>query len=138
MVEYKDLSTITTGSVVHYHEYTLDIHERKKLTGEVEGLLLTHILPNVALSADEIKSYYNIKGDANLTPLSCVPNHRIVLQVGTDHNSVPVYTTINLNEYFMSQGLQTVECEIYEQPQPQTPIQILGFNSYEFGSKFKT
>lgn len=138
MVKYEELSTIPTGSLVRYKEYKLDRHERLKLNGEIEGTLFLFIPAGTALSADEIKTYYNIKGDEGIQVLSNTPHHRLVVQVGFDKQNIPIYSTINLIEYFMSEGHQTVEYEDFIQAKPTKPSEILGFNSYEFGSKFKT
>lgn len=138
MVAYDDLNKIPSGSVVRYKEYKLEMNEKLTLIGEIEGIMLAHIEANSALSADEIRSYYNLSGNEGLQPLSKVTHRRIVLQVGNTQQGVPIYTTINLNSYFMSVGQQVVEYEQYVQPQPEKPIDILGFNSYDFGAKFKT
>ena len=135
-MKYEDLRNIPIGSVIHYTEYTLDIHERLKLVGEISGTLVLVIPAGTKLSAEEIKTYYHLSSIENVPNLSCLPNDRVVLQVGIDNLNIPIYTTVNLNKYFMETGQQVLDY-IEQQAKPQTPSQILGFGAYDVGQKFK-
>ena len=135
---YDNIPQIPQKSVVRFKEFILDRHENKKLSKEVEGILLTVVTPEQSLDGETLKIYYPDMDESQHPILSLQPFYRLVLEVGTNRLGLPVYTTVHPNKYFMMVGLQEVDWEenIIE-VQPEIPSQILGFSSYDIGSKFK-
>ena len=137
-MNYDNIPQIPQKSVVHFKEFTLDRHEKKKLSKEVKGILLTIITPEQSLDGEILKMYYPDTDENQHPILSLQPFYRLVLETGTNRLGMPVYTTVHTNKYFMLVGLQEIDWkENVIEVQPEIPSQILGFNSYDIGSKFK-
>lgn len=134
---YEQSSNIPLQSLIEFKEYELDRHENKKVRVDVSGVLHAIIAPNEKLSSDLIEVYYKGVSEEVYPVLSCNPFVRLVLTIGTDKIGSPIYRVIALNTYYMSVGLQDLEYEEQFTPQPELLNQILGFNSYSFGGKFK-
>lgn len=133
---YGQIGSIPLKSLVHFKEYELDRHDNKKLKIQVDGELFTVIPPEDCLNNEFIALYYKGVSEESYPSLSYSSFIRLVLIVGTDKNGMPAYKTVELNPYYMLVRLQEVEYEENHLQQDVTNY-ILGFNSYEFGTKFK-
>ena len=137
LAKYEDSFNIPLKSAVHFKEYILDRHENKKLRNQTDGILSAIIKPEDSLSCDEIATYYqNVPQQFHIN-LSRDAFVRLVLDVGQDRQGMPIYRVVSLNKYYMMVGLQELEYEQAQETMPELPNQILGFNSYNFGEKFK-
>ena len=137
VTDYDKALEVPLKSLVHFKEYALDRHERKQLLQEIDGELFTILSPEERLSADSIRVYYPELHESSYHSVSHSPFIRLVIQIGASKLGIPIYRTVTLNKYFMMVGLQTVEYEEMVIAQPTVPNQILGFNSYDIGNKFK-
>ena len=136
-IKYDKALSIPLKSTLHFKEYMLDRREKKQLCNEIDGELLTVVSPEDRLNSDLIREYYPDFPESDYPSLSHSPFIRLVVRIGMNKLGIPVYHTITLNEYYMSVGLQTLEYEDSVEYKPILPNQILGFNSYEVGKKFK-
>lgn len=134
---YENIVNIPTKSTVEFKQYTLDRHENKKLEESVVGELFAVIPPLEQLNSDLIETYYKGVSHEYYPALSQSPDTRLVITVGYDRMGIPIYKTISINKYFNSIGLQTIEYKESAVYKPELPNQILGFNSYDIGKKFK-
>ena len=108
---YGQLSSIPLNSLIHFKEYELDRHDKRKLKTQVDGTLFTVIQPEESLNKELIDLYYKGISESFYPSLSCSSFTRFVLMTGTDKAGMPVYKTIELNPYYMLVKLQTVEYE---------------------------
>lgn len=137
-MNYEEVPKIPLNSVIKFIQYKLDRHEKKSVDIVIEGILFAVITPETQLDAGLIQTYYPEAEEFDYPALSYQPFYRLVVTTGEDKRGLPIYKTIHLNKYFMIVGIQTLEFrENVIEVQPEIPSQILGFNSYEFGSKFK-
>ena len=73
-----------------------------------------------------------------LVALSVYPFYRLILVVGSSQLGVPIYKAIHTNKYFIHVNLQKVSYKQSEKIIQQViPQNILGYDSYEVGQKFK-
>ena len=134
---YGDIVNIPIKSMVEFKQYSLDRHENKKLEDTVVGELFTIIPSCEQLSLELLETYYKGVSSEHYTALSYSPDIRLVIIIGNDRMGIPIYKTISINSYFYSVGLQTIEYKELTTFKPELPNQILGFSSYDIGSKFK-
>ena len=104
-------SSIHSGSVIKFKEYSLDRHERKKLSLEIDGAVVQDIIgANQPISKDLMVRYYG-EGldDTTYLQLSSVNCMRVVLIVGNTEDNQPIYKVILFNQDFYNLGLQEIE-----------------------------
>lgn len=135
--DYDNITKIPLNSKVTWKQYQLQMNEKKHLQYDISGILFAIITPEEALDAELIRTYYKGVDEKYFPQLSQSAFIRLVLQVENDQFGMPQYVTVSLNKYYMMVGVQTLEYEQYVSPQPSVPTDILGFNSYELGNKFK-
>lgn len=136
-VTYEKINNIPLKSVVTFREYSLDRNEKRILHNEVIGELSSIIYPGEGLDIQMIELYYPDVDQEYYPVFSVKTFYRLVLVTGTNRFGLPKYQVIDLNQYYMNVRLQTVEYDESVKPVIETPSQLLGFNSYEIGSKFK-
>ena len=140
MVNYSDISKaiIPQKSFINFKEYHLDRHERKVITMEIQDMQVAAlILPNVALSREQLSIYYGDSlEDTEYLAISSLNYYRVVLQItDPDHPEIGAsYKVLSLNQYFMFTGLQVLEVSDHVSPIiASSPGQLLGFSSYQIG-----
>lgn len=137
-MNYEEVVNIPPNSVVKFTQFIPDRHEKKHIDFVEEGVLFQIITPEEKLDMELIRTFYPETDEQDYPMLSYQPFYRLVLITGEDRLGRKIHKTVHLNKYFMMVGLQTVEHrENVIEVQPQIPAQILGYNTYEFGSKFK-
>ena len=135
--DYDQIPKIPMKSQVKFQEFILDRHQNPKESVKVIGELQRIILDNEGLSADERLLYYPGIDVSSIVPLSICPFYRLVLMVGFSSSNVPIYKTVQVNKYFLHTKLQKIEYEEAIQNIPVAPQNILGYESYQIGQKFK-
>ena len=126
------LDYIRPGMVIRFKEFTLDRHERKKLAFEIAEVLVHDIIPaNQPMSKDLMIKYYGDGlEDITYLQLSSMNCTRIVLIVGTNEESQPLYKVIALNQDFYNLGLQ--EIEVVNEVTTDVPNYVQQMNQWQF------
>ena len=111
-MSYENLiSTICAGSVIKFKEYNLDRHEHKRLVLSIDGAVVQECIPpNQALPKDLLFQYYGTElDDTAYLQLSSLNAFRVVIIVGTDEESKPIYQVLTISKDFYENGLQQIE-----------------------------
>lgn len=105
------IQSIHKGSVITFKEYTLNRHERKKLTLEIENGVVQEVFPaNEKLSREVLEKYYGDGLDEidylQLSQMNCP---RLVVGLGINQNNEMDIKVLILNKDFYNMGLQELE-----------------------------
>lgn len=116
------LQTIQAGSVVHFKEYSLDRHERKKLTLEIPHSVVERVVkPLEKLNKEELETYYSGEfSDVDYLQLSSINGLRLVLNLGVDQYGKVLYKTLIISQDFIDSGLQ--EIQVIQESTQDEPI----------------
>lgn len=113
---YSEIPLLSPGEYVNFKEYTLDRHQRKQTTLEISDLEVECVIvANTSLSIESLEAFYGVGlEEQDYLVLSKAPYHRLVLKVVDDYDPMKLYfKVIELNPYFMSQGLQELDKSQY-------------------------
>lgn len=105
------VQSIHKGSVISFREYTLDRHERRQLSLDIEGAVVQEVFPACeTLSRETMEQYYGAELDEqDYLQLSCMNSPRIVISLGVSADNVMDIKIVVLNRDFYNMGHQTVE-----------------------------
>lgn len=105
------ISDIREGSIITYKEYTLDRHERKRETLEIEGAVVQRVFnSNEKLDRATLEKYYGYGlSDIEYLQLSQMNCPRIVLGLGLNTKGELEVKIILLNRDYYNLGLQVLE-----------------------------
>lgn len=139
ITDYDNILSIPIDSEVDFQEFTLDRHQKPRLAVQVKGKLHRIVKSTEGLSREELEEFYpEIKQTEDFVALSVYPFYRLILVVGSSQLGVPIYKAIHTNKYFIHVNLQKVSYKQSEKIIQQViPQNILGYDSYEVGQKFK-
>lgn len=100
--------SINEGSVVTFREYSLDRHERKHLSLEIENAVVQEVWEaGSTVPLDTLEHYYGEGLDSpDLLQLSCVNSPRIVLSLGVNERNEMDVKIVTLVRDFFDLGLQ--------------------------------
>lgn len=104
------VQSIRKGSVISFKEYTLDRHERKRLSLNIDGAVVQEVFPaNETLSRETLEQYYGTElSEQDYLQLSCMNSPRLVLSLGISEDNVMDIKIIILNCDFYNMGHQEV------------------------------
>lgn len=104
------MQSLHEGSVVNFREYTLDRHERKKLTLSIEGGVVQAVFPaNQQLSRETLEQYYGVELDeVDYLQLSQMNCPRVVVGLGLNQKGELNIKILVLNKDFYNMGLQEI------------------------------
>lgn len=104
------VQSIRKGSVISFKEYTLDRHERKRLSLNIDGAVVQEIFPaNETLSRETLEQYYGTElSEQDYLQLSCMNSPRFVVSLGISENNVMDIKIIILNCDFYNMGHQEI------------------------------
>lgn len=125
-------SRLLPDTMITFKEYTLDRHERKRMTIEIQDAMVHDIiLANQKLSRDDLELYYG-EGleDIDYLQLSCMNCLRVVLRTGINELEQPVFKVISLSKDFYEEGLQEVELMGGEQVTASEPNYFLSMANF--------
>jgi len=113
------VQSIHEGSVVDFKEYTLDRHERKRLSLGISGALVQRVFQaNETLSREVLEEYYGTElEDIDYLQLSTMNCPRFVLSLGINREGNVDIKIIILNKDFYTTGLQ--ELTVTNEVDPQ-------------------
>lgn len=113
------VQSIHEGSVVDFKEYTLDRHERKRLSLGISGALVQRVFQaNETLSREILEEYYGTElEDIDYLQLSTMNCPRFVLSLGINREGSVDIKIIILNKDFYTTGLQ--ELTVTNEVDPQ-------------------
>lgn len=99
------------GSVINFREYTLDRHERRKLTLAIDYGVVQAVIPaNQRLNLETLEQYYGKDLDTvdylQLSQMNCP---RVVVGLGLNSNNQLDIKILMLNKDFYDSGLQEIE-----------------------------
>lgn len=105
------IQSVHKGSVINFKEYTLNRHERKVLTLEINDGVVQDVFPaNTKLNREVLEKYYGDGLDeTDYLQLSQVNCPRIVVGLGLNQNNEMDVKTLILNKDFYNMGLQELE-----------------------------
>lgn len=117
------ISQIHEGSVIDFKEYTLDRHERRHLSLEIDGGVVSKIFnANETLSRDTLEQYYGTElEEQDYLQLSCMNCPRLVISLGLNENNEMNIKILVLNKDFYITKLQ--EITITNELEPQNLIE---------------
>jgi len=111
-IPFNQLTTcLLPDSMITFTEFTLDRHEKKRMTLQIKDAIVHEIIPsNQKLSREELELYYG-EGleDIDYLQLSSMNCLRIVLRVGINELEQPVFKVISISRDFYDEGLQELE-----------------------------
>lgn len=137
--DYEKITKIPLNSNVTFQEFTINSHQKVVKSVEVTGRLQRIVKSNESLNREELEQYYpGLERTEDFVALSVYPFYRLVLIVGVDKFNLPIYKTIHTNKYFLHTKLQKLQYENVEQQVQVVPQDMLGFDSYQIGQKFKS
>ena len=104
------VQSIRKGSVISFKEYTLDRHERKRLSLNIDGAIVQEVFPaNETLSREVLEQYYGTELDEqDYLQLSCMNCPRFVVSLGISEENVMDIKILILNRDFFNMGHQEV------------------------------
>lgn len=104
------VQSIRKGSVISFKEYTLDRHERKRLSLNIEGAIVQEVFPaNETLSRDVLEQYYGTElEEQDYLQLSCMNCPRFVVSLGVSEENVMNIKILILNRDFYNMGHQEI------------------------------
>lgn len=104
------VQSIRKGSVISFKEYTLDRHERKRLSLNIDGAIVQEVFPaNETLSREVLEQYYGAELDEqDYLQLSCMNCPRFVVSLGISEENVMDIKILILNRDFFNMGHQEV------------------------------
>lgn len=137
--KYEDIQDVPCGSNILFQEYTINPRNNKiQKSVEIRGNLQRIVDKSDKLSLEELQQYYpDIQDSEDFVSLSEYPYFRLVLIVGTNVVGIPIYKVVHINSYFLQTKLQRLQYEVQEQQVQTVPQNILGYESYQIGQKFK-
>lgn len=102
------VQSIRQGSVISFKEYTLDRHEHKHLSLDIDGAVVQEVFPaNETLSRDVLEQYYGTElEEQDYLQLSCLNSPRLVVSLGISAENVMDIKIIILNRDFYNMGHQ--------------------------------
>lgn len=105
------IQSVHKGSVINFKEYTLNRHERKVLTLEINDGVVQEVFPaNMKLNRETLEKYYGDGLDEiDYLQLSQVNCPRIVVGLGLNQNNEMDVKILILNKDFYNMGLQGLE-----------------------------
>ena len=105
------IQSVHKGSVINFKEYTLNRHERKVLTLEINDGVVQEVFPaNMKLNRETLEKYYGDGLDEiDYLQLSQVNCPRIVVGLGLNQNNEMDVKILILNKDFYNMGLQELE-----------------------------
>lgn len=105
------IQSVHKGSVINFKEYTLNRHERKVLTLEINDGVVQEVFPaNTKLNRETLEKYYGDGlGEIDYLQLSQVNCPRIVVGLGINQNNEMDVKILILNKDFYNMGLQELE-----------------------------
>lgn len=105
------IQSVHKGSVINFKEYTLNRHERKVLTLEINDGVVQEVFPaNTKLNREVLEKYYGDGLDEiDYLQISQVNCPRIVVGLGLNHNNEMNVKILILNKDFYNMGLQELE-----------------------------
>ena len=105
------IQSVHKGSVISFKEYTLNRHERKVLTLEINDGVVQEVFPaNMKLNRETLEKYYGDGLDEiDYLQLSQVNCPRIVVGLGLNQNNEMDVKILILNKDFYNMGLQELE-----------------------------
>lgn len=105
------IQSVHKGSVINFKEYTLNRHERKVLTLEINDGVVQEVFPaNMKLNRETLEKYYGDRLDEiDYLQLSQVNCPRIVVGLGLNQNNEMDVKILILNKDFYNMGLQELE-----------------------------
>ena len=137
--DYEKITEIPLNSKVTFQEFTINSHQKVVKSVEVTGRLQRIIKSNESLNREELEQYYpGLERTEDFVALSVYFFYRLVLIVGVDNFNLPIYKTIHINKYFLHTKLQKLQYENAEQQVQVVPQDMLGFDRYQIGQKFKS
>lgn len=111
-IPFNQLTTcLLPDSMITFTEFTLDRHEKKRMTLQIKDAIVHEIIPsNQKLSREELELYYG-EGleDIDYLQLSSMNCLRIVLRIGINELEQPVFKVISISRDFYDDGLQELE-----------------------------
>ena len=104
------VQSIRKGSVISFKEYTLDRHERKRLSLNIDGAIVQEVFPaNETLSREVLEQYYGTElEEQDYLQLSCMNCPRFVVSLGISEENVMNIKILILNRDFFNMGHQEV------------------------------
>lgn len=104
------VQSIRKGSVISFKEYTLDRHERKRLSLNIDGAIVQEVFPaNETLSRDVLEQYYGTElEEQDYLQLSCMNCPRFVVSLGISEENVMDIKILILNRDFYNMGHQEI------------------------------
>lgn len=104
------VQSIRKGSVISFKEYTLDRHERKRLSLNIDGAIIQEVFPaNETLSREVLEQYYGTElEEQDYLQLSCMNCPRFVVSLGISEENVMDIKILILNRDFFNMGHQEV------------------------------
>lgn len=104
------VQSIRKGSVISFKEYTLDRHERKRLSLNIDGAIVQEVFPaNETLSREVLEQYYGTElEEQDYLQLSCMNCPRFVVSLGISEENVMDIKILILNRDFYNMGHQEI------------------------------
>lgn len=104
------VQSIRKGSVISFKEYTLDRHERKRLSLNIDGAIVQEVFPaNETLSREVLEQYYGAElEEQDYLQLSCMNCPRFVVSLGVSEENVMDIKILILNRDFYNMGHQEI------------------------------
>lgn len=105
------VQSIHKGSVISFKEYTLDRHERKHLSLDIDGAIVQEVFPaNETLSREVLEQYYGTElAEQDYLQLSCMNCPRFVVSLGISEENVMDIKILVLNRDFYNMGHQEIK-----------------------------
>lgn len=102
------IESIHEGSVIDFKEYSLNRHDKKILSFEIDGGLVQKIMPaNTPFSREFLEQYYGNELDSqDYLQLSMMNCPRFVVSLGFNQDNELNIKIITLNKDFYNTGLQ--------------------------------
>ena len=104
------IQSLHEGSVITFKEYTLNRHEKKQLTLEIDDGVVQTVFPaNERLSRETLEQYYGTElDDVDYLQLSLMNCPRVVVGLGLNQNNELNIKILVLNKDFYNTGLQEI------------------------------
>ena len=105
------LSYMKPGETINFTEYTLDRHERKHVSIQIEnGIIRDRFDAGEIINRDRLMEIYGEElDDQTYLELSVSMSPRFLISVGTDESGNDMVKMLTINEYFYDTGQQVVE-----------------------------
>lgn len=104
------VQSIHKGSVISFKEYTLDRHERKRLSLNIDEATVQEVFPaNETLSREVLEQYYGTElEEQDYLQLSCMNCPRFVVSLGVSEENIMDIKILILNRDFYNMGHQEI------------------------------